>query len=60
MAIGIRTRRGKLVGTFNERANILNIKDGKKITQIKIPSNGLQLNYTSGDGVIEKIYIPPK
>ena len=56
----IRTQRGKLVGKLDEHRGILNIKDGNKITYIEIPSSGLKLSYTPGDGVTEKVYIPPK
>ena len=55
----IRTPRGKLIGTFDERTSILSIKDGKKLTQIKVPSIGLALIHTFSDGVTEEVNIPP-
>ena len=53
----IRTPRGKLVGTIDERTSILSIKDGKKTTQIKIPPTGLFLSHTFSDGVTEDVFI---
>ena len=57
--LDIRTPRGKLVGKYDEKANIFIIKDGNKITQIEVPSEGLRLRYSSGDGVVEDVYIRP-
>jgi hypothetical protein len=59
MSKEIRTKRGKLVGKLNETADVLSIKDGGKVTQIEIPPCGLRLEFTSGDGVTEAVYIPP-
>jgi len=56
----IRTKRGKLVGKFDIKANTFNIKNGSKNTKINIPINGLNISYTSGDGVIEEVCIPPE
>ena len=53
----IRTSRGKLIGKLDERTSIFSIKDGSKVTQIVIPSDGLKLIYTPGDGVAEEVYI---
>jgi len=60
MVKDIRTSRGKFVGKLNEQTGILSIKNGKKVIQINIPPNGLRLIYTSGDGISEGIYIPPR
>ena len=56
----IRTKRGKLVGRFNEQTRILSIKDGNKVTEIEIPTSGLKLSYTPGDGIVEEIVILPQ
>ena len=56
----IRTARGKLVGKLDERTGVLSIKDGGKVTFIEIPPCGLRLTFTSGDGVTEKVRIPPQ
>lgn len=53
----IRTKHGKLIGKLDGLAGIFSIKDGNKITFIEIPPNGLNLSYTAGDGIIEKIHI---
>jgi hypothetical protein len=53
----IRTGRGKLIGTLDERANVLTIRDGRKITRIKIPTTGLHLSHTFSDGVTEGVFI---
>jgi len=54
----IRTGRGKFVGTLNEQTGIFSIKDGKKMTHIKVPADGLTIYYTPGDGITEKVFIP--
>jgi hypothetical protein len=53
----IRTLRGKLIGTIDERISVLIIKDGKKTTKIKIPPMGLFLSHTFSDGVTEEVFI---
>jgi len=53
----IRTPRGKLIGTFDDGTSILTIKDGKKLTQIKVPPTGLSLIHTFSDGVTEEVSI---
>lgn len=53
----IRTKHGKLIGKLYELTGTLSTKDGNKITFIEIPPNGLNLSYTAGDGIIEKIHI---
>jgi len=53
----IRTPRGKLIGTFDDGTSILTIKDGKKLTQIKVPPSGLSLIHTFSDGVTEEVSI---
>jgi hypothetical protein len=55
----IRTSRGKLVGKLDERTGTLSIKDGRKVTLIDMPPNGLRLQFTPGDGVTEAVFIPP-
>lgn len=55
----IRTPRGKLIGTLDERTSVLTIKDGKKLTQIKIPPSGLSILHTFSDGVTEEVFITP-
>jgi len=47
----VRTLRGRLIGTFDEQTGALSIKDGKKLTQIRIPPSGLYLSHTFSDGV---------
>ena len=53
----IRTVRGKLIGTLDERTSVLSIRDGKKTTRIKIPPTGLSLSHTFSDGVTEEVFI---
>ena len=55
----IRTPNGKLVGTVDEQTGTLHIKDGKKTTVIEIPSTGLSIRFSSGNGAPEAVYIPP-
>ena len=55
----IRTQRGRLIGRIDKRANTFSIKDGGKVTMIEIPPDGLRLRFASGDGVNERVYIPP-
>ena len=55
----IRTPRGKLVGKLDEATGVFCIKDGNKVTQILIPTEGLKLIYSQGDGVTDEIYISP-
>jgi hypothetical protein len=54
-----RTARGKMIGMLNEQIGVLEIKDGKKTTRIEVPPGGLILYYTPGDGITEKVFIPP-
>lgn len=54
----VRTPKGKLVGTVDTRTNTLHIKDGKKTTSIEIPSTGLRIQYNTGIGESEEVYIP--
>jgi len=54
----IRTQRGRLVGIFDEKTRVFCVKDRNKEMRIKIPLDGLQLQYAPGDGSIEEVYIP--
>jgi hypothetical protein len=56
----IRTKRGKLIGVFDENKELFCIKDRNKEMVIKIPSCGLRLQFTPGDGKYEEVYIPSK
>jgi hypothetical protein len=60
MVMDIRTQKGKLVGKFDKRTSLLSIKDGNKITQIIVPTEGLRLIHTVSNGVAEEVYIPGK
>ena len=55
----VRTSNGKLVGTVDEQTGTLRIKDGKKTTVIEIPSTGLRIRFSSGNGAPEAVHIPP-
>jgi len=56
----IRTPKGKLYGTLDVSTYVLHIKDGTNIRLIRVPPEGLELQYISGNGQAETIYIPPK
>ena len=56
----IRTPKGKLYGTLDISAYVLHIKDGSNMRLIKVPPEGLELQYISGSGQAETVYIPPK
>lgn len=56
----IRTPKGKLYGTLDIATYILHIKDGSNTRLIKVPSDGLELQYISRNGQAETVYIPPK
>jgi len=58
MVRDVRTKRGKLVGKHDDQKKTFNIKDGSKVTLIKIPSCGLQIYFTTGDGITEAVHIP--
>jgi len=53
----VRTQKGKLIGMVDARTRTLYIKDGKKITMIEIPTNGLKIRFDSGNGAAEEVYI---
>ena len=53
----IRTGKGKLFGTVDADAMFLHIKDGKNIRMIKIPPDGLMVQYASSTDPPETIYI---
>jgi len=55
----VRTQNGKLVGTVDVRTSTLHIRDGKKITVIEIPHDGLKIRLMPAIGVIEDVFIPP-
>jgi hypothetical protein len=44
---------------LDPRSETLQIKDGKKLTLIPIPQNGLPLMHDPGNGCVEEVYIPP-
>ena len=56
----IRTPKGRLYGVLDTSAYVLHIKDGSIMRLIKVPSEGLELQYISNNGQSETIYIPPK
>jgi len=56
----IRTPKGKMYGTLDKSTYVLHIKDGPNVRLIKIPPEGIELQYISGKGQAETIYIPPK
>lgn len=56
----IRTPNGKLVGMVDARTGTFHIKDGKKTTAIEIPATGLRIQFSSGNGTPEIIYVPPR
>jgi hypothetical protein len=56
----IRTQKGKLFGNLDISAYVLHIKDGSNMRLIKVPKEGLELQFVSGNGQAETIYIPPK
>jgi len=56
----IRTPKGKMYGTLDTSSYVLHIKDGSNVRLIKIPPEGIELQYISGKGQSETIYIPPK
>jgi len=58
--IPIRTPKGKMYGTLDERTYMLHIKDGKDKRIIQVPNEGLKLIYITGADHVEKINIPPK
>lgn len=60
MEIDVRTYRGKLIGKYDPQTRSLGIKDGSKVTRIEVPSDGLKLSYTAGDGITEDVYISPR
>ena len=49
MVLDVRTPRGKLIGKLCEHKSVLSIKNGKKVTQIKIPPGGLTLSHAPGE-----------
>lgn len=53
----VRTKCGKLIGKLDVLTGILSIKDGNKTTSIEIPPNGLNLSYTTGNGITEEFHI---
>ena len=55
----VRTQNGKLVGTVDVRTSTLHIRDGKKITVIEIPHDGLKIRLMPAIGVIKDVFIPP-
>ena len=55
--IDIRTNKGKLFGMIDSKASVLHIKDGKNIRLIKIPTEGLILQYISNAEPPETIYV---
>jgi len=55
----IRTERERLIGMLDERTNTFIIKDRRKETRIEVPPCGLRISFTSGDGRLEEVYIPP-
>ena len=56
----LRTQKGKLYGMLDISAYILHIKDGSNTRLIRVPSEGLELQYISGSGQAETIIIPPE
>ena len=55
----VRTRNEKLVGTVDTQTSTLHIRDGKKITVIEIPKDGLKIRFLPAIGVAEDVFIPP-
>ena len=53
----IRTSKGKLFGTVDNMTQSLCIKDGNTLRFINIPQEGLKLQYLSGSGPPETIFI---
>jgi len=56
----IRTAKGKLYGTLDMTSYVLYIKDGTNFRLVKVPHEGLELQYISGNGHLETVFIPPK
>lgn len=54
----VRTLNGKLVGMVDARTRTLHIRDGKKITMIEIPKDGLKIRFSPAIGAVEDVYIP--
>ncbi len=54
----VRTQNRKLVGTVDARTSTLYIRDGKKITMIEIPKDGLKIHFVPAIGIAEDVYIP--
>jgi len=54
----IRTPKGKLIGVLCTKTNIFKIKDGKKVTSIFVPPEGLRIQFQFNESLSEKIYIP--
>jgi len=55
----VRTQNGKLVGTVDAQTSTLHIRDGKKVTVIEIPHDGLRIRLKPAIGVAEDVFIPP-
>jgi len=53
----VRTRNGKLVGTIDVQTSTLLIRDGKKITVIEIPYDGLKVRLLPAKGEAEDVFI---
>jgi len=58
MEIQVRNSKQKLVGIIDRRANTFTTADGRKRTSAHIPREGLTVEYDSGNGISERIYIP--
>ena len=56
----IRTTKGKLFGVLDVTSYVLSIKDGINTRLFQIPPEGLTLQFITGSGQPETIYIPPR
>ena len=53
----IRTEKGKLFGTIDIETAFIHIRDGKNLRLIKIPPDGLTVQFISKDNTPETIFV---
>ena len=53
----IRTPKGRLIGVFDKQKKYLQIKNGKKLTTISVPDEGLAVQLQIGESTPENVYI---
>ena len=56
----IRTPKGKLFGTLEEKSYIVTTIDGHNVRQFPVAKSGCCLRYTAGRSPTEEIVIPPQ